>query len=228
MTVDFAAVNRGVYQQFGPDLASRYPTVRLGAGGAAIDQQASIWQMINGFLIALAGIYVLMAVPLKSYLQPLAIMAVIPFGLVGAVLGHWIVGISLSALSLLGFFAVAGVVVNDSLILVHHINRRIEEGLDTAAAALDAGRRRFRPIMLTSLTTFFGLVPIVMERSMQAQMVIPMAVSLAFGILFATLITLFLVPCLYGMQASVKAVLWRRRPAPSLAASTAAGGAVLP
>ena len=228
MTVDFAAVNRGVYQQFAPDLASRYPTVRLGAGGAAIDQQASIWQMINGFLIALAGIYVLMAVPLKSYLQPLAIMAVIPFGLVGAVLGHWIVGISLSALSLLGFFAVAGVVVNDSLILVHHINRRIEEGLDTAAAALDAGRRRFRPIMLTSLTTFFGLVPIVMERSMQAQMVIPMAVSLAFGILFATLITLFLVPCLYGMQASVKAVLWRRRPAPALTASTAAGGAVLP
>ena len=210
MTVDIAAVNRGVHQKFLPDLAARHPTVRLGAGGSAIDQQDSMWQMISGFLISLAGIYVLMAVPLKSYLQPLAIMAVIPFGLVGAVLGHWIVGIPLSALSLLGFFAVAGVVVNDSLILVHHINRRIAEGLDTKAAALDAGRRRFRPIMLTSLTTFFGLVPIVLERSMQAQMVIPMAVSLAFGILFATLITLFLVPCLYAMQASAKAFF--RRP----------------
>ncbi len=205
--VDIGAVTRGVRTDFLPELAARYPTVRFGEGTSAIEQQNSVWQMVNGFLIALAGIYVLMAVPLKSYLQPLAIMAVIPFGLVGAVIGHWIVGIPLDALSMLGFFAVAGVVVNDSLILVHHINRRIGDGLDTLAAALDAGRVRFRPIMLTSLTTFFGLVPIVLERSMQARMVIPMAVSLAFGILFATFITLFLVPCLYTLQAGMKASL---------------------
>ena len=205
-TVDIGAVNRGVYRDFLPTLFARHPSVRLEAGTALMEQQSSVWEMINGFLIALAGIYVLLAVPLKSYLQPLAIMAVIPFGLVGAILGHGILGVTLSALSLLGFFAVAGVVVNDSLILVHHINRRVAEGLGTVAAAIDAGRVRFRPVLLTSLTTFFGLVPIVLERSMQAQMVIPMAVSLAFGILFATVITLFLVPCLYAIQADFKAL----------------------
>ena len=205
--VDIGAINRSVYRDFGRTISARHPGVRMTAGTSATEQQSSVWQMVIGFLWALAGIYVLLAVPLKSYVQPLAIMAVIPFGLVGAVLGHWVVGIELSALSLLGFFAVAGVVVNDSLILVHHINRRIADGLDVVAAAIDAGRVRFRPVLLTSLTTFFGLVPIVFEGSMQAQMVIPMAVSLGFGILFATVITLFLVPCLYAIQADLKALV---------------------
>ena len=220
-TVDLGAVNRSVYRDFAPTMSARHPGVRMSAGSSWMEQQSSVMQMIQGFLIALGGIYVLLAVPLKSYVQPLAIMAVIPFGLVGAVLGHYVMDLmvmdlALSALSLLGFFAVAGVVVNDSLILVHHINRRMADGLDVVAAAIDAGRTRFRPVLLTSLTTFFGLVPIVFERSMQAQMVIPMAVSLAFGILFATVITLFLVPCLYAIQADVKAALinfvrWLRR-----------------
>ena len=211
-SVDIGAVNRGVYRDFLPTMLARHPSVRMEAGTSLTEQRSSVVEMVSGFLIALAGIYVLLAVPLKSYVQPLAIMAVIPFGLVGAILGHGIVGVTLSALSLLGFFAVAGVVVNDSLILVHHINRRVAEGLDTVSAAIDAGRTRFRPVLLTSLTTFFGLVPIVLERSMQAQMVIPMAVSLAFGILFATVITLFLVPCLYAIQADVKALFVGPRP----------------
>ncbi len=205
--VEPGAVTGAVNRTAIPALASRYPTVEFGMGAAMREQQSSVWEMIWGFCIALLGIYVLMAVPLKSYLQPLIIMTAIPFGLIGAVIGHMVVGIAMNAISLLGFFALAGVVVNDSLILVHYVNRRIAEGATPTEAAIEAGGRRFRPILLTSLTTFFGLVPIVFERSMHAQMVIPMAVSLAFGILFATMITLILIPCLYNIQANLKAVL---------------------
>ena len=188
---------------FVPELRSSYPDVSFGMGASLQEQQSSVWEMIWGFMGALVGIYVLMAIPLKSYLQPLVIMAVIPFGLIGAVIGHWIIGIAVNAISLLGFFALAGVVVNDSLILVHFVNRRVAEGVDPLQAAIESGAVRFRPILLTSLTTFFGLVPIVLERSMQAQIVIPMAVSLAFGIVFATAITLILIPCLYSIQANL-------------------------
>ena len=206
--VEPGAVMGSVYRTVIPDMIQRYPGVEFGQGASAREQQSSVDEMITGFLIALVGIYALMAIPLKSYLQPLVIMTVIPFGLIGAVIGHMIVGIAMNAISLLGFFALAGVVVNDSLILVHYINHRIAEGASATEAAIEAGSRRFRPILLTSLTTFCGLVPIVTERSMHAQMVIPMAVSLAFGILFATLITLFLIPCLYRIQASLKDNLW--------------------
>ena len=196
-----------VFATFMPELRSRYLGVDVGLGTFLMEQQSSVWEMIFGFAGALVGIYVLMAIPLKSYLQPLVIMAVIPFGLIGAVIGHWIIGIPVNAISLLGFFALAGVVVNDSLILVHFVNRRVAEGATPAQAAIESGAVRFRPILLTSLTTFFGLVPIVLERSMQAQIVIPMAVSLAFGIVFATAITLILIPCLYNIQANLRALL---------------------
>ena len=186
-----------------PGLLARYPDVGYDVGTSLQEQQESVWEMIWGFMGALVGIYVLMAIPLKSYLQPLVIMTVIPFGLIGAVIGHWIIGIPVNAISLLGFFALAGVVVNDSLILVHFVNRRVAEGFSPMQAAVESGAARFRPILLTSLTTFFGLVPIVLERSMQAQIVIPMAVSLAFGIVFATAITLVLIPCLYSIQANI-------------------------
>ena len=202
--VEPGALMGDVYRTEIPELKTRYPDVQFGAGASMQEQQSSVDEMIMNFLVAMIGIYVLMAVPLKSYLQPLVIMTVIPFGLIGAVIGHWIVGIAMNAISLLGFFALAGVVVNDSLILVHYINRRIAEGATPIEAAVEAGGRRFRPILLTSLTTFFGLVPIVLERSMHAQMVIPMAVSLAFGILFATTITLILIPCLYSIQSNLK------------------------
>ena len=192
-----------VMSTFLPQLLAKYPDVGFDMGTSLQEQQASVWEMIWGFMGALVGIYVLMAIPLKSYLQPLVIMTVIPFGLIGAVIGHWIIGIPVNAISLLGFFALAGVVVNDSLILVHFVNRRVAEGVSPMQAAVESGAARFRPILLTSLTTFFGLVPIVLERSMQAQIVIPMAVSLAFGIVFATAITLILIPCLYSIQANV-------------------------
>jgi multidrug efflux pump subunit AcrB len=124
-------------------------------------------------------------------------MGVIPFGIVGAIIGHWVMGYSLSMMSLMGVVALSGVVVNDSLLLVDFINNAIDEGVDRHTAVLESGRKRFRAIMLTSLTTFVGLVPMLMSRSAQAEAMVPMAISLAFGILFTTVITLLLVPCLY-------------------------------
>jgi len=153
--------------------------------------------LILGALLALFLIYALMAIPLKSYAQPLIIMSVIPFGAIGALIGHWIIGIEVTMMSFFGIIALAGVVVNDSLILVDFVNREQRLGVPLIQAITDAAGKRFRAIVLTSLTTFFGLIPIVLEPSLQAQIVIPMAVSLAFGILFATVITLFLIPVLY-------------------------------
>ena len=131
-------------------------------------------------------------------------MSVIPFGIIGAVIGHWVLGMPVSILSLFGIIALSGVVVNDSLVMVDYVNKAREAGTDLRHAVLDAGCRRFRAITLTSLTTFFGLLPIVLEKSMQAKLVIPMAISLAFGIIFATIITLLLIPCLYLILSDFK------------------------
>ena len=171
--------------------------------GSSREERLGLEESWYAFVAALFGIYVLMAIPLRSYLQPLIIMSVIPFGIVGAVVGHWVLGIAVSSLSLIGIIALSGVVVNDSLILVDHVNKKVEGGMDPTSAAIDGGKARFRPILLTSLTTFFGLLPILSETSMQAQMVVPMATSLAFGILFATVITLVLVPCLYKILGDI-------------------------
>ena len=226
--VEPGAVMNAVRNTIIPEMSTRYPGVEFGLGTSALEQASSVIEMLLGFGAALIGIYVLMAIPLKSYLQPLMIMMVIPFGLIGAVIGHWICGIAMNAISALGFFALAGVVVNDSLILVHYINRRVSEGVPTIAAAIEAGMVRFRPILLTSLTTFCGLVPIVAERSMHAQMVKPMAISLAFGILFATGITLLLIPSLYAIQASLREFVTGRasHAAPLTAPATARGSAL--
>jgi multidrug efflux pump subunit AcrB len=121
-------------------------------------------------------------------------MSIIPFGLIGAVLGHWLMGINLSIGSVLGMLALIGVMVNDSLVLVDYINQRRRQGIALLDAVLNAGVARFRPVLLTSLTTFFGLLPLLLERSISAQFLIPMAASMAFGILFSTLITLLMVP----------------------------------
>ena len=152
---------------------------------------------MRDFGLALFVIYALLAIPLGSYTQPLLVMSAIPFGLVGAVLGHVLLGLPLSMMSLFGFVALSGVVVNASLVLVDFVNRRRAEGASAAEAVLDAGRARFRPVVLTSLTTFAGLIPIMLERSNQAQFIIPMAVSLGFGVIFSTSVTLLLVPCGY-------------------------------
>ncbi|MDG1852269.1 MAG: efflux RND transporter permease subunit, partial [Gammaproteobacteria bacterium] len=148
--------------------------------------------------------YALLAIPLRSYTQPVIIMGVIPFGMVGAIIGHLIVGIPVNFLSFLGIIALSGVVVNDSIILVNFVNKAIEKGEDVVSAVIKGGARRFRAILLTSLTTFFGLLPILMETSMQAQFLIPMATSMAFGIVFATIITLLLIPCLYVILEDMK------------------------
>ena len=150
---------------------------------------------IIGGLALCFVLYALLAIPFKSIVQPFFVMLALPFGIIGALLGHMIMGITPSYLSIFGMLALAGVVVNDSLVMVDYINRRRDQGLTLRAAALEAGARRFRPIMLTSVTTFVGLVPLLMERSLQAQFLIPMAVSLGFGVLFATMITLYLIPC---------------------------------
>ena len=186
-----------------PQLLRNYPGVSVDLDGSSMEERMGMQESWYGFMAALFGIYVLMAIPLRSYLQPLIIMSVIPFGIVGAVVGHWILGIAISSLSIVGIIALSGVVVNDSLILVDHVNKKVEQGMDPTSAAIDGGRARFRAILLTSLTTFFGLLPILAESSMQAQMVVPMATSLAFGILFATVITLVLVPCLYKILGDV-------------------------
>jgi multidrug efflux pump subunit AcrB len=180
-----------------PEVLQQFPGVRHRLSGSSLALQEVQNDLILGALFALFLIYALMAIPLKSYAQPLIIMSVIPFGAIGALTGHWIVGIEVSMMSFFGIIALAGVVVNDSLILVDFINRERNIGIPLIQAIMDAAGKRFRAIVLTSLTTFFGLVPIVLEPSLQARIVIPMAVSLAFGILFATVITLFLIPSLY-------------------------------
>ncbi len=181
-----------------PNILEHYPSVRYRVAGQTRETQELQSDLVAGFLFALFLIYALLAIPLKSYLQPLLIMSVIPFGIIGAILGHWLMGIPISLLSLFGIIALAGVVVNDSLILVDFVNHHRRTGESRLDAAIKAARARFRPIILTSATTFLGLAPIVFfETSLQAQIVIPMATSLAFGIVFATIITLALIPALY-------------------------------
>lgn len=180
-----------------PGLKAKYPGISLRMSGEAQDEADNNTQLALGALLALFVIYALLAIPLNSYLQPFIIMSVIPFGIIGAIVGHWLLGLSVSVLSLFGIIALSGVVVNDSLVMVDFVNQARKEGVAIRQAVVDSGIKRFRAIMLTSLTTFLGLVPIVTETSLQAQIIIPMAVSLAFGILFATVITLVLVPALY-------------------------------
>ena len=187
-----------------PSLLTRYPGVSYQLAGSSREERASLFKMGYAFMAGLFGIYALMAIPLKSYLQPLIIMSVIPFGIIGAVVGHMALDLAVSTLSIIGIVALAGVVVNDSLIMVDFVNKSVAAGADEARAAVEAGKARFRAILLTSLTTFFGLIPIATETDESAQIVVPMAVSLAFGILFSTVITLILVPCLYNILADFK------------------------
>ena len=197
LVVEPAQVIRQVNTTFMPQLQAKYTGITAGVTGSVREEMMAFDQILIGFAISLFGIYALMAIPLKSYIQPLIIMGVIPFGIVGAVIGHLVFDISLSSISMLGMIALSGVVVNDSLIMVDFVNKAVAKGATPSQAAIQSGAARFRAIMLTSLTTFFGLIPIVLETSFHAQMVIPMAVSMAFGILFATLITLILIPTLY-------------------------------
>ncbi len=190
-------VAKDVRDNFMPTLLKKYPTVKSQVSGKIQEEMEGVAEQMRDFAISLMVIFSLLAIPLRSYSQPLMIMTVIPFGVVGAIAGHLILGLDLNLFSLFGIIAVAGVVVNDSLVMVDYVNQQRKAGASIFDAVISAGCNRFRAIMLTSLTTFIGLVPIMMETSMQALIVIPMAVSLAFGVLFATVVTLVLMPCLY-------------------------------
>ena len=183
---------------------NKYPSVIVQLSGESEESGVLMKSLAIGFVLALFGIYALLAIPLRSYLQPLIIMGVIPFGIIGAVVGHIVLNMSFSMMSFFGVIALSGVVVNDSLIMVDFINSAIARGENILKAVVDSGCLRFRAILLTSLTTFFGLLPMLLESSVQAQFVIPMAVSLGFGIIFATVITLILIPCLYIVLEDVK------------------------
>ena len=182
-----------------PDVLADFPGVHHSFEGAQAEQQDTMGALATGFVLGLIAIFGLLAIPLRSYIQPVIVMGAIPFAFVGALWGHLLLGIALSFTSMFGFVALTGVVVNDSLIMVDFINRARVQPSDAslAQAIREAGSRRFRPILLTSLTTFVGLGPMMLDRSLQASLFVPMAASLAFGVLFATLVTLFLVPTAY-------------------------------
>nr|VFK47376.1 MAG: Multidrug efflux pump subunit AcrB [Candidatus Kentron sp. TC] len=201
-------VNRIVrdLEPFLADLKRRYPGVRYALEGELREQRESFASFRVGVGLVLFAIYALLAIPFRSYVQPIIVMGVIPFGIFGALLGHMIMGMNLSIMSVWGIMALIGVIVNDSLVLVDYINRQRWEGVSLMDAVRGGGMARFRPILLTSLTTFAGLTPLLLDESTQAQFLIPMAVSLGFGILYATLITLILVPVGYLLLEDVRAV----------------------
>jgi multidrug efflux pump subunit AcrB len=189
------ALNDGVFE----DIQARYPGIDVEMVGAQREQAETFKALGRGYVLALFLIYALLAIPFRSYVQPVIIMGVIPFGFVGAILGHAFMGYGLSLMSFFGLVALSGVVVNDSLVLIDATNkeRRRDPNMSAFDAVVEGGAARFRPILLTSLTTFFGLLPMLAETSMQARFLIPMAISLAFGVLAATVVVLLLVPAMY-------------------------------
>ena len=187
----------GLNKNFLQRLMERYQGLSYDLEGQAKRTRESIDSLKKGFTLALMGIFLLLANQFKSYSQPIIIMVAIPFGLIGAIIGHFVMGLHITMLSIFGIVALSGIVVNDSLILIDFINRASRKGMEINAAVLKSGQDRFRPILLTSVTTIAGLFPLLLERSFQAQFLIPMAVSISFGILASTILTLLYVPALY-------------------------------
>lgn len=188
------------------DLPSRFPGISWSFEGEQRDQADTFGQLGVGYALAMLGIYALLAIPFKSYMQPLVVMAAIPFGIIGAIIGHVLLGYGLNIISMFGIIALSGVVVNDSLVLLVTANQNRDRCPDEPVidAVCRAGIRRFRPILLTSVTTFFGLAPMIFEQSLQARFLVPMAISIGFGVLFATFIILLLVPALYLLVEDVR------------------------
>lgn len=183
--------------EFLPELMSRYPGLSYDLEGHEKRTRESLDSLKRGYILALMGIFLLLASQFRSYIQPIIIMMAIPFGLIGAIFGHLVLGMSFTMISIFGIVALSGIVVNDALILIDFINRAIRQGTDIHEAVITSGKARFRPVLLTSVTTIAGLIPLLLERSFQAQFLIPMAVSICFGLLFATVLTLLYVPALY-------------------------------
>ena len=196
------------------ELVDRHPGLSWSFQGRQEDMRESMAALKEGFVLAMLAVYALLGIPFRSYIQPLIVMSSIPFGIVGAVIGHWLMGYSLSVISMMGLIALSGVVVNDSLVLIEYANRLRSQGYGPRDAILTSGVRRFRPVLLTTITTFGGLAPMIFETSRQARFMIPMAISLGYGILFATMITLLLVPCLYLVLEDVRG-LFIRQPEPA-------------
>ena len=192
-----------------PELIKKYPGLHFKFSGEAEDQQKTSSSLSYGLVVVLLMIFGALAIPLKSYIEPLLIMSVIPFGIIGAVLGHLLLGQNISILSVIGIVGLVGVVVNDSLVMVDYINHYIDEGHEWYSAVMEAGPSRFRAVILTSVTTFLGLLPIQLETSIQSQFVKPMAISVAFGVLFATFVTLILVPVLYHIAKDLERLVSR-------------------
>ena len=184
---------------FVPELKKQFPQVGIRWEGQREQSNESVGSLMVGFGVAILAMYVLLVLQFRSYVQPLLILAIVPFGMIGAVWGHAALGIPLTLFSMFGLVALSGVVINDSIVLIDFINTRVRDGIGITESLMQAGERRFRPIMLTSMTTIAGLIPLMLERSFQAQLMIPMAASLAFGLMLATFLVLILVPVFYMM-----------------------------
>ncbi|MBB3033742.1 efflux RND transporter permease subunit [Alteriqipengyuania lutimaris] len=196
-----------------PQLTADYPSLQYDFGGEQEEQQESFGDLGSAFLLALVAIYGLLAVPFRSYVQPLIIMAAIPFGMIGALIGHLLLGIPLGILSMFGIIALSGVIINGALVLIDFLNENLAAGMEPDEAVIDAAKSRFRPIMLTAITTFLGVAPITFETSLQAQFLIPMSASLGFGVLFGTALLILLIPALaiIQMRAVARIQRWRGR-----------------
>ena len=188
--------NEILENRFLPDIIASEPDLTYSFGGEQQEQLESLDALNRGFILAMLGIYALLAIPLRSYRKPFLLMAIVPFGLIGIILGHLILGLPLSAVSFLGFFGLSGVVVNDALVMIDSIDRRIREGSTPRQAIIEGAKSRFRPIMLTSVTTFLAFVPLILEPAIQAQYLIPFAASLGVGIMVTTAILMLLLPAL--------------------------------
>ena len=214
VTADLDATEGNTYQITGslkealPDLfESKYPAVSVSWEGQAQQTSESVNSLLIGSAAAILAMYLLLVVEFRSYIQPLLILAIIPFGVIGATWGHAVMGIEVTLFSFFGLVALTGVVVNDSIVLVDFINARIRGGMDQEQALLEAGRRRLRPVFLTSLTTIGGLAPMLTETSFQAQFLVPMATSIAFGLMLSTLLVLFQVPVFFRIYLIVSEAL---------------------
>lgn len=189
-----------------PELMERYEGVQLEFGGQKLETSKSFASIKTDFFIALLLIYAVLAALFKNYIQPMIVMSVIPFGLIGAVVGHFVMGYPITILSVIGLVALTGIVVNDSMILITFINRRVGEGMEIFEAVIDGGKSRLRPILLTSITTVLGIAPLLVEKSFQAKFLIPMGLSISVGLIFATVLTLVAVPSLYLIVDDVRKI----------------------
>ena len=196
------------------ELVAADPELTYSFGGEQQQQIESLDSLYRGFAIALLLIFALLAIPLRSYTKPFIIMAVIPFGFIGVILGHLILGIEMSAVSFMGIFGLSGVVVNDSLVMIDFIDRKLRDGAPARTAIVEGAKGRFRPIMLTSVTTFLGFTPLILEPAIQAQFLVPFAASLGCGIVITTAILMFVVPALSALHLHVTGAPSPSRPRP--------------